>query len=117
MEIEIYGSTGAIRFDLERLNELWVLDDSSPGADQGFRRVLVTEASHPSIGRWWPPGHTLGWEDTFVIQAGEFLEGIQKGTPAEPSFADALAVQVVLEAIETSAANTGARVLVEGMSQ
>lgn len=45
--VELFGSTGALRFDLEELNELWFLDATEPIETQGFRRILVTEPEHP----------------------------------------------------------------------
>ncbi|RYB93001.1 Gfo/Idh/MocA family oxidoreductase [Nocardioides oleivorans] len=107
--IEVYGSTGAIRFDLERLNHLDVCLD---GAD-AFSRVLVTEPGDPYIDGWWPPGHVLGWDATFTHQASDFLAALAAGQEPTPSFEDGLAVQRVLAAIEASAAQDGARVGVE----
>ena len=73
----------------------------------GPRRVLVTEEDHPYLAAWWPPGHTLGWDHTFTSQAADFLASIARGTAPTPSFADGLAVQRVLAAIEESAAGVG----------
>jgi predicted dehydrogenase len=109
LTIEVYGSRGSLYFDLERLNELHVLDGPGNGTS-GARRVVVTEEDHPYVGAWWPPGHVLGWDHTFVSQAAEFLDSVGSGTAALPSFADGLAVQRVLAAIEESAAASGARV-------
>jgi len=87
--IEINGSKGSIVFDLERLNELQV---HIPGSDlpeaQGFRDVLVTEASHPYFGIWWPHGHIIGWEHSFVHEINHFFEAIVNDTPIAPYAAD-----------------------------
>jgi predicted dehydrogenase len=108
LTIEVYGTDGALSFDLERLNELLLLTGSDdPTA--GFRRVLVTEESHPYLTAWWPPGHILGWDHTFTSQAADFLAAISTGDAPSPSFADGLAVQQVLAAVEESAARAGAR--------
>jgi len=104
LRIELNGSEGSLAFDMERLNELEFFDGSGDGADNGFRRVLVTEASHPYLAGWWPPGHTLGWEHTFTHQARDLLTAIANGDQPSPSFADGLAVQRVLHAVQTSAA-------------
>ncbi|GEP33951.1 dehydrogenase [Nocardioides szechwanensis] len=101
MSLEIYGSEGALTFDLERLNELGI-DDGT-----GLRRVLVTEESHPYLAAWWPPGHTLGWDHTFTSQAADLLTAISNDVAPSPSFADGLAVQRVLAAIEASDARAG----------
>jgi predicted dehydrogenase len=76
---EINGSKGSIAFDLERLNELQVhFDDSKPGKQaQGFRTVLVSEADHPFWEHWWPQGHTIGWEHTFVHELHHLLTAIR----------------------------------------
>ncbi len=100
LTIEVYGSRGSLSFNLERLNELFVNSE----------RVLVTEADHPYVGAWWPPGHVLGWDSTFISQAADFLAAIAAGAAPSPSFADGLAVQRVLAAIEQSAAASGASV-------
>lgn len=110
LSIELFGSHGALRFDLEELNELWFLDATESIGTQGFRRILVTEPEHPYLAAWWPQGHLLGWEHSFVHEVRDFLHAIESGTPATPSFANGLAVQRVLAAIETSAAASGASV-------
>jgi predicted dehydrogenase len=96
--IEINGSDGSIRFDLERLNELAVLDDQA----RGFETVLVTDPDDPYIDHWWPPGHVVGWEHTFVHENYEFLSAVAAGEAHAPDFETGLAVQRVLDAIETS---------------
>jgi len=106
--VEIEGSTGALKFDLERLNELELLREDS----RGFETVLVTDPEDPYVDHWWPPGHVVGWEHTFVHENYEFLGAVADGGSHEPSFADGLAVQRVLDAIERSD-ETGAWVEVE----
>ena len=96
--IEINGSDGSIRFDLERLNELEVLD----GDSRGFERVLVTEPDDPYLDHWWPPGHVVGWEHTFVHEDYEFLSAAAAGEPHTPDFETGLSVQRALAAIEAS---------------
>jgi predicted dehydrogenase len=112
LTIEIFGSQGALRFDLEEINELWFLDATEPIAEQGFRRILVTEPEHPYVAAWWPQGHVLGWEHSFVHEIRDLLVAASSGAPASPSFDDGLAVQRVLSAIESSAKLAGAGVLV-----
>ena len=108
--IEVYGSNGALRFDLESLNHLDVCLD---GADS-FSRQLVTEQHDPYIDGWWPPGHVLGWDATFTNQAADFLAALAAGREPTPSFEDGLAVQRVLAAIEASSARGGSCVEVDG---
>jgi predicted dehydrogenase len=101
--IEVYGSAGALRFDLESLNHL---DECLDGGD-GFARRLVTEPGDPYVDGWWPPGHVLGWDATFTNQAADFLTALAAGEEPTPSFEDGLAVQRVLAAIEASSAQGG----------
>ncbi|MFG2949498.1 Gfo/Idh/MocA family protein [Streptomyces adustus] len=103
LRIELNGERGSLCFDLERLNELWFHDATDPGAEAGFRRILVTEPDHPYIDAWWPPGHGLGYEHTFVHQARDLVHAIDAGRRPDPSFADGLQVQRVLAAVEESA--------------
>ena len=94
--IEIHGSAGSLRFSLERLNELEVLT----GDSRGYETVLVTDESDPYVDHWWPPGHTIGWEHSFVHENYEFLSAVDEGTAFTPSFAEAYEVQAILDAIE-----------------
>jgi predicted dehydrogenase len=109
LRIELNGSAGSLAFDLERLNELEFYDgdDTDAGTTAGFRRILVTEAEHPYLSAWWPPGHVLGWEHTFTHQAKDLLTAIADGAQPRPSFGDGLAVQRVLDAVQRSAAAGG----------
>jgi predicted dehydrogenase len=83
---EINGSNGSIAFDLERLNELQVhLAGSRPGEHaQGFRTVLVSEDHHPFWEHWWPHGHIIGWEHTFVHELHHLLTAIRDDTDVAP---------------------------------
>jgi predicted dehydrogenase len=104
MRIELNGSEGSLAFDFERLNELHVYDGTVPAGDAGFRRILATEPDHPYAGAWWPPGHGLGYEHTFVHEIADFVRDVANGTSPSPSFADGLYVQQVLDAVERSSA-------------
>ena len=104
LRIELNGEHGSLAFDLERLNELEYHDHREPGTHAGFRRILVTEPDHPYLEAWWPPGHGLGYEHTFIHQARDLVNAIAEGRAPVPSFADGLQVQRVLAAVEESAA-------------
>jgi predicted dehydrogenase len=108
MRIELNGSEGSLAFDFERLNELHVYDGTAPAADAGFRRILATEPDHPYAGAWWPPGHGLGYEHTFVNEIADFVRGVCAGEPPSPSFADGLYVQRVMDAVERSSSAASA---------
>ena len=103
--LELYGSAGSLRFDLERLNELEVYERRSPL--EGFSRVLVTNPEDPYLRQWWPPGHVLGWEHTFVHEFEDFIAAIAERRQPEPSFADGLATQAVLDAVSRAAETRG----------
>ncbi|MEV6367537.1 Gfo/Idh/MocA family oxidoreductase [Micromonospora musae] len=103
LRVEINGSLGSVVFDLERLNELEFYDATRPTAEQGFSRILVTEGEHPYMSAWWPPGHIIGYEHSFTHQMRDFIEAIATGADPAPSFADALQVQLVLDAVARSA--------------
>jgi predicted dehydrogenase len=87
------------------MNELWFFDNTEPAATAGVRRILVTEADHPYMAAWWPPGHIIGYEHTFTHELRDFLEAIATGQSPSPSFAEGLQVQRVLGAVEASAGN------------
>ncbi len=103
--LEFSGSLGALSFDLERMNELDFYDGTEPKGEQGFRRILVTEPEHPYAAAWWPTGHGLGYEHPFSHQVRDLLVDIAASRQPEPSFADGLQIQRVLDAVEKSAAN------------
>ncbi|MFG1898283.1 Gfo/Idh/MocA family protein [Micromonospora zamorensis] len=103
LRVEINGSLGSVIFDLERLNELEFYDATRPGVEQGFSRILVTEGEHPYMSAWWPPGHIIGYEHSFTHEMRDFIEAVATGVDPTPSFADALQVQLVLDAVTRSA--------------
>lgn len=103
MRLEIFGREGSLGFTLERLNELEYYSRSDAPAEQGFRTIIVTENVHPYLKSWWPPGHIIGWEHTFIHEIGDFLTAVANGSEVHPDFEDGLRCQLVLDAIEASA--------------
>lgn len=99
---EINGSEGSIAFNLERLNELEYYNHNDPEGLQGFRTILVTEPAHPYMSAWWPPGHIIGWEHTFIHEVYDFCEAVATGGEVYPDFIDGLQCQAVLDAVERS---------------
>ena len=100
---QIYGSKGSLAFNLERMNELEYYDRTDKQADQGFKTLMVTESVHPYVGAWWPPGHIIGYEHTFVHAVADFLTALEKDTMPSPNFRDGVKNQAVLDAVERSA--------------
>ena len=113
---EVNGSRGSIAFEAERMNELQVyVEGSRPSARaQGFRTVLVSEADHPFLEHWWPPGHIIGWGDTFTHEALHLIRAIAEDTDVAPygaTFEDGYRAAEVCDAIVRSSAN-GQRITV-----
>jgi predicted dehydrogenase len=105
--IEIEGTEGSAWWDMEDLNRLHVMfaADQREGAG-GFRDVLVTEATHPFLGSWWPAGHVLGWEHTFTHQWRAFLAAVLDEAGADPlqaTFADGARAAELADAVQRSA--------------
>jgi predicted dehydrogenase len=105
--IELNGSEGSVWWDMEDPNRLHVFfaRDESEGLG-GFRGVLVTQPEHPFLREWWPPGHVLGWEHSFVHQWRDFLQAVLDERPVpdrQASFEDGYRAAVLCEAIHTAA--------------
>lgn len=103
--LEINGSLGSIAFDFEDMNRLQYFDNTRPKDRQGFTDILVTEGTHPYISQWWPPGHIIGYEHTFVHTLADFARAVLAGQSVQPSFVDGMKNQQILEAVESSAAS------------
>ena len=113
LTLEIFGEKGALRFELERFNELQFFTTEDDTETQGFHRILVTEGEHPYLSAWWPPGHVIGWAETFTAEFADFLATIGTQGEASPSFLDGLKVQQVLAAIERSASEDSRAVAIQ----
>lgn len=99
---EITGTKGAIRFDQEDQNAIWLYKSEGPEAERGFRKIL-TGPTHPDYAPFCQgPGHGTGYQDQIIIEARDFLEAIAEGKPRWPTFADGLAVSQVITAARTS---------------
>lgn len=104
---EVNGSKGSIVFNLERLNELEVFwKGDGPRETQGFHNVLVSEAYHPYWQNWWPHGHMIGWEHSFIHEITHLLDAIvshKSITPYGATFEDGYKNAVICDAILASA--------------
>lgn len=114
IRLEANGTTGSIAFDFEDMNVLNFFDATQDAVEAGFRRIVVTEPEHPYMGAWWPAGHGLGYEHAFTHQAVDLVGAIAAGRQPQPSFADGLQVQRVLDAVERSSAADSAWTAVPG---
>jgi predicted dehydrogenase len=81
LQWELNGTMGSIAFELERFNDLKVFRLG----ERGFESVLVTEPTDPFLKWWWPPGHTIGWEHTFVHEILHFLQAIAEDGEVAPT--------------------------------
>jgi predicted dehydrogenase len=100
--IEVNGSEGSIYFDLENMNRLEYFDANDSADVPGFRSIQVNEGCHPYISHWWPPGHAIGYQNTFVNQFADFFEAIANDRKPEPGFEVGLENQRVLGAVSRS---------------
>ena len=104
---EINAEKGSVRFNLERMNELevfWVGEE--PRETEGFHKVLITEDYHPWWDYWWPHGHIIGWEHTFVHEISHLLDCIVNDNEVGPhgaTFEDGYKAAVIADAIIESA--------------
>jgi predicted dehydrogenase len=102
LQWELNGTKGSIAFDVERLNELQVFRAGT----RGFETVLVTEPGDPFLEWWWPPGHIIGWEHTFVHEIHHLLRAIAEDSEVAPlgaTFEDGYRAAEVCDAILRSA--------------
>ena len=109
---EIYGSKGSLTFDMENMNELLFYSNYDPAGLQGFRKILTTDATHPYVKNWWPAGHIIGYEHTFVHAVVDFITAITENKVMAPNFHDGLKIIKVLEAGLQSAA-TGQKIILK----
>ncbi|HET6868077.1 MAG TPA: Gfo/Idh/MocA family oxidoreductase [Solirubrobacteraceae bacterium] len=101
--VEVNGTSGTLRFDYARLNELWFGDGTEPAELYGMRRIRAEHPVHPQAGGWWPIGQGIGYGASFVNQAAALLERWPDGEWT-PGLDTGLAVQGVCAAIERAAA-------------
>jgi len=100
---EINGEHMSIRWDLHDLHRLELFDHGDDERSRGWRSIHLTDSEHPYMDRWWVPGLQIGYEHTFTHQAADFIQGLSADSPAAPSFRDALATDLVTDAVLESA--------------
>jgi predicted dehydrogenase len=101
--LEINGEKASIFWDLHDLHRLQYFDHRDEGTTRGWRSIHITDGDHPYMGKWWVPGLQIGYEHSFVHQAADFIQGLDSGKPAAPTFKDALATDLVTDAVLKSA--------------
>jgi predicted dehydrogenase len=99
-QIEVNGTKGSVLWNFERMNELQYYSvDEQDARAKGFRTIMAMDgAVHPYAGQYWPDGHVIGYEHTFINHLADFLSALASGDEFRPDFADGLANQEVLDA-------------------
>ena len=102
---EINGEKASLAWDLHDLHRLQMFDYKDDGLIRGWKSIHVTDngGEHPYMDKWWVPGLAVGYDSSFTHQVADFIKGLETGTPAGPTFRDALETQAVLDAILDSA--------------
>jgi predicted dehydrogenase len=103
--LEINGEKASIMWDLHDLHRLQYFDHRDEGRTRGWRSIHVTDGDHPYMAKWWVPGLQIGYEHSFVHQAADFIAGIETGKSAAPTFREAMATDLVTDAVLKSAAS------------
>jgi predicted dehydrogenase len=102
---EVTGTKGAIRFDQEDQNAIWLYSQDEPEETRGFRKILTGPAHPDYLPFCQGPGHGTGYQDQIIIEARDFLRAIETKTSLWPSFQDGLEVdQIVAAALVSSRA-------------
>jgi predicted dehydrogenase len=100
--LEINGEKGSFAWDLHDMNRVAHFDHGVEGQLRGWTSILVTDGEHPYLGKWWVPGLIIGYEHSFIHQVADFLHGVKSGSPAAPTFRDALAINRICDGIIAS---------------
>lgn len=100
--VEINGSRGSLVFNFEEMNTLKFYSCADPPGRQGFRHIMATEGAHPYVAAWWPPGHVLGYEHTFVHAVYELMNAINGKKTIMADFRDGAQCVAVLDAVTKS---------------
>ncbi|HEX3719306.1 MAG TPA: Gfo/Idh/MocA family oxidoreductase [Verrucomicrobiae bacterium] len=103
---EINGDKGSLYFDFEDMNRLKFYSTADAQRRRGFTDIIVTDReAHPYARNWWPPGHIVGYEHTFVNTFADFVAAVAAKTPVHPDFLDGARCLAVMEAVAESSAS------------
>ncbi len=95
---EITGTKGAIRFDQEDQNALWLYRAEGPEAQRGFTKILTGPAHPDYLPFCQGAGHGTGYQDQIIIEAKDFLTAIVEGKSMWPTFKDGHEVNRIISA-------------------
>jgi predicted dehydrogenase len=101
--LEINGEHASAVWDLHDLHRLQYFDHRDEGQLRGWRSMHISDGEHPYMKHWWVPGLQIGYEHSFIHQFADFLQAIGAGNQAAPTFRDALATDLVTDAVLKSA--------------
>lgn len=101
--LEINGEHASLFWDLHDLHRLNIFDHRDEGRCRGWRSVHITDSEHPYMDKWWVPGLQIGYEHSFTHQFADFVESLSSDSVASPTFDDALATDLVTDAVLESA--------------
>jgi predicted dehydrogenase len=99
---EINGTEGTLGFCFERMNELEYCDRRDAADKPGFKTIMCTNSAHPYFGAWWPPGHVIGYEHTFIHTVYDFINAVATDSEVHPDFLDGARCVAVLESVVAS---------------
>jgi predicted dehydrogenase len=102
MYFEINGEKGSVKFVFERMNEIQYFDAGVDSGVQGWSTIQASEGVHPYWANWWPTGHVIGYDTTFVHEIYEFIQAVANDRPCVPDFYDGMKVAQILEAVDRS---------------
>jgi len=103
--VEVNGTEGSLIWNFERMNELELFSAGDAADAQGFRKIMCMDAAHPYAAHWWPDGHVLGYEHSFVHHLADFVSSLGSRKRFSPDFEDGARIQAVLDAAAKSAAS------------
>ena len=91
MAFDVYGTKGALRWNLETMNEMQVfLVDDDGRAPRGYTTVYAGDR-YPYHGHFVPgDANAIGYEDLKVIENYEFLTAVATGEQHRPGFSEAV---------------------------
>jgi predicted dehydrogenase len=102
---EVVGTKGAIRFDQEDQNAIWLYRAEGPETTRGFTKILTGPAHPDYLAFCQGPGHGTGYQDQIIIEAKDFLTAIAAGKSIWPTFRDGLEVSRIVAAAIASSDN------------
>ncbi|MEZ5872919.1 MAG: Gfo/Idh/MocA family oxidoreductase [Nitratireductor sp.] len=111
---EVTGTKGAIRFDQEDQNAIWLYKSEGDVAQRGFTKILTGPAHPDYLAFCQGPGHGTGYQDQIIIEARDFLKAIETGQQVWPGFADGVEVSRVVAAAHESS-RTGSWISIESI--